>query len=578
MGVSPMISHMMLLIAMLTTLRATATDMLKATGHIGGVPVYNFNPDDVSVMSSSSGKMEWVLVAKDAVDDKHLHAVCMEAPNCIAEGHPDEGGIGFATVRATAKELEKLVSAHKLELEYIEPSMPVEAFPLEEVTSDVDDNLSLGQTPQVDPFFWNLDRIDSASGLDGRFSPKGDGKGVHVYVLDTGIRTTHEEFGGRAIPTLDVTSGRLKLCRPTDVNCANDLRNGHGTHVAATIGGKRSGVAKASTLHAVKVIGHRGGSTGAIISAMDWILEKGERPAVMSLSLGGRGQSQTWATAVNKAYHRGVTVVVAAGNQNRDACGFSPAYVPTAITVGATNKTMRRAGFSNWGKCLDIHAPGVNIMSAFKESDGSYKTLSGTSMACPAVTGAVALLLQQKPHMKPSEVASLLKGKAVKRRISGLPVGTPNLHLVVETGSSSPSPGRARPINPVRPPAPPAMRRRRRRFVIASSRRRRYQRLARKEADAPFDEEEEEEEEEANRGRRRRRSQEEEEEEEEEEEATEKPTAKPKPKPTPKNGKAICKRWCYGGEHKKLSWSMKCLWRRCSTCAECPESAAKAWR
>jgi serine protease len=274
-----------------------------------------------------------------------------------------------------------------------------------------------------------LDRIDDRTGQDGTYGAPNDGKGIHVYVLDTGVRTTHEDYGGRAIPTLEAYSGTNKVCNAGDTSCANDA-NGHGTHCAGTVGGTKSGVAKGVTLHAVKVLSDQGsGSTAGIVNAIDWVMQNSPKPSVISMSLGGAGQSQAFKTAIDRAVAARVVAVVAGGNDNKDSCQYSPAFVPSAITVGSTAKGDGRSSFSNYGTCTDIFAPGSDINSAWHTGDGAYKAISGTSMACPHVAGAVALLLQQDKSLTPADVNTKLRTTSTKGAISNVGAGSPNMLL-----------------------------------------------------------------------------------------------------------------------------------------------------
>ncbi|XP_071947573.1 aqualysin-1-like isoform X2 [Antedon mediterranea] len=267
---------------------------------------------------------------------------------------------------------------------------------------------------------WGLDRIDQYDlPLDGQFNPEGDGAGAHVYVIDTGIRWTHEEFEGRAEFAYDATNND----RGTGTDC-----NGHGTHCAGTIAGKKYGVAKKANVYGVRVLGCLGsGSNSGVIDGMDWVAQNAKKPAVASMSLGG-GATSTTDNAVIRLTENGITVVVAAGNSNDDACLSSPARAPPAITVGASNINDMRASFSNYGGCVDIFAPGRDITSSWNEDDASYITISGTSMACPHVAGVAALHVGRDESLTPADVTSLIVNEASRGRITDV-VGSPNLLL-----------------------------------------------------------------------------------------------------------------------------------------------------
>lgn len=268
---------------------------------------------------------------------------------------------------------------------------------------------------------WGLDRIDQASlPLSSTYTYNNDGAGVTVYVIDTGIRTTHQDFGGRAVPGYTAIN---------DGNGSNDC-NGHGTHVAGTVGGATWGVAKGATLVAVRVLGCNGsGSDSGVISGIDWVAQDADGPAVINMSLGG-GASNATDAAVRRAHDAGVTVVVAAGNENQNACNVSPSRAPEAITVASSTSSDSRSSFSNWGSCVDIFAPGSNIRSASSGSNTGSTTLSGTSMASPHVAGAAALYLAANPGASPTAVATALTGNATTNKISG-PNGSPNRLLYV---------------------------------------------------------------------------------------------------------------------------------------------------
>ena len=277
---------------------------------------------------------------------------------------------------------------------------------------------------------WGIDRIDQRTlPLSTTYSWEGDGTGVTAYIIDTGIRTTHQEFGGRA------SGGFTSI---SDGNGTNDC-NGHGTHVAGTVGGSTYGVAKAVTLVAVRVLGCSGsGSTSGVIAGVDWVTNNHAANAVANMSLGGSASS-TLDAAVNGSVSAGVTYAVAAGNSNADACNSSPARAGSALTVGATTSGDAKASFSNYGTCVDINAPGVSITSAWNTGDAATNTISGTSMASPHVAGAAASYLSLHLGSNPTTVGSALKTAASIGHLSGLVAGTPNLLLYV--GFSQPAEG-----------------------------------------------------------------------------------------------------------------------------------------
>ncbi|RIH83751.1 S8 family peptidase [Calidithermus roseus] len=281
------------------------------------------------------------------------------------------------------------------------------------------------------PATWGLDRIDQRDlPLSNSYTYNYTGAGVHAYIIDTGIRQTHAEFSGRIGNGYDaVTPG----------GSASDC-NGHGTHVAGTVGGSTYGVAKAVRLHPVRVLDCNGsGSNSGVIAGVDWVAQNHVKPAVANMSLGG-GASTALDNAVSNAINAGVTFAIAAGNSNANACNYSPARVGSAITVGSSTSSDARSSFSNYGSCLDLFAPGSSITSAWYTSDIATNTISGTSMATPHVAGVAALYLQANPSANPSTVASAIVGGATSGRLSSIGSGSPNLLLYSLLDGSSPPP------------------------------------------------------------------------------------------------------------------------------------------
>ena len=291
---------------------------------------------------------------------------------------------------------------------------------------ELDQEVSVHGDPQVQTNApWGLDRIDQTTGTNGSFNYTADGAGVTAYILDTGIQYNHTEFEGRAVKGADFASGS----KGTGGDC-----DGHGTHVAGTVGGKTYGVAKKVNLVSVRVLDCRGsGSYSGIIAGIDWVTEHhtaGAR-AVANMSLGG-GTSATLNLAIERSIADGVTYVVAAGNGDRrgveqNACNFSPAGVTNAITIGATDSGDKKASWSNYGTCVDFFAPGVSILSAgySKTSTTAVTTMSGTSMASPHTAGVVAQYLSAVPAATPAQVQNALTNILSKNVVQSAGAGSP---------------------------------------------------------------------------------------------------------------------------------------------------------
>ncbi|MEU7227526.1 S8 family peptidase [Streptomyces chrestomyceticus] len=276
---------------------------------------------------------------------------------------------------------------------------------------------------QENPPSWGLDRIDQADtqGDEKYTYPDSAGEGVTAYVIDTGVRTTHQDFEGRASSGFDAVDGD---------NDATD-GNGHGTHVAGTIAGKAHGVAKKAKIVAVRVLDDQGsGSTEQVVAGIDWVTKNHKGPSVANMSLGG-GADEALDAAVQKAVASGVTFAVAAGNESTDAGQGSPARVKEAITVASSTDTDEQSDFSNFGSAVDLYAPGSDITSDWNDSDQGTKTISGTSMATPHVAGAAAVYLSGHQDAKPDAVATALTDGATPDKIKNASEGTPNKLLKV---------------------------------------------------------------------------------------------------------------------------------------------------
>jgi len=282
---------------------------------------------------------------------------------------------------------------------------------------------------------WGLDRIDQRSlPLSSSYTYNTTGSGVTAYIVDTGVLGSHGEFSGR------MGSGYSAI---NDGRGTTDC-NGHGTHVAGTVGGTTYGVAKQVTIRPVRVLDCQGsGTNSGVIAGVDWVTSNHSAgaPAVANMSLGG-GISSALDTAVNNSISDGVTYAVAAGNENTNACNGSPSRVGAALTVGSTTSSDARSSFSNYGSCLDLFAPGSSITSAWHTSSSATNTISGTSMATPHVAGVAALYLQDSPSASPSTVSAAIVNGATTNVVSGAGSGSPNrlLHSLLDGGSTPPPP------------------------------------------------------------------------------------------------------------------------------------------
>ncbi|MEV6952445.1 S8 family peptidase [Streptomyces sp. NPDC051183] len=283
---------------------------------------------------------------------------------------------------------------------------------------------------QPNPPSWGLDRIDQrALPLNQSYTyPDKAGEGVTAYIIDTGVRKTHQDFGGRAVDGYDAIDND---------NTAQD-GHGHGTHVAGTVGGGAYGVAKKVKIVGVRVLNNQGsGTTAQVVAGIDWVTRNAVKPAVANMSLGG-GADSALDTAVRNSIASGITYAVAAGNESTDASTKSPARVAEAITVGATTNTDAKASYSNYGSILDIFAPGSSITSSWGTGDTATNTISGTSMASPHVAGAAALYLSQNPGSTPAQIRDGLVAASTPNVVTSPGTGSPNRLLNVGAGGTVP--------------------------------------------------------------------------------------------------------------------------------------------
>ena len=354
-------------------------------------------------------------------------------------------GVADAKAKAESKAAEKVARAKKAKLKHTYSAV-LHGFAAELDSADVavlraDPDIALVEPDPVvriagaqSGATWGLDRIDQAAlPLNGSYVYGTDGAGVTVYILDTGVNVGHADFGGRAVVGYDaVTAG----------GSAADC-NGHGTHVAGTVGSNTWGVAKAARMVAVRVLDCGGtGGGSALLAGMDYVVRQKQgspsTPMVVNMSLTGSASS-TFDNAVQNMINAGVTAVVAAGNASTDACGVSPSRLASAITVGASDAGDNAASFSNYGGCVDLSAPGVNITSTYVGGSTAIARMSGTSMATPHVAGAAALYLAANGSASPAQVASALIGNSTANRLSSLAAGTPNRLLSIAFLNGAPS-------------------------------------------------------------------------------------------------------------------------------------------
>lgn len=421
----------------------------KPTQFFGDVPVYGYR----RLHAKSLKRLDWMVMFPSNWSQAGLGQFCAAlraGAKCNYMGHPaadpsknpENHGIPLVSVSAYEHELRHSLDGAK-GAKYVEVDKRMKALPfrVESVENRTADGFL--KTP------WGLDRIDNRIGLDGRYTAGLGGQGAHIYSIDSGIETTNPEFGGRAIPTLEVLGSGIRICSPFDHNCARDV-TGHGTHTAGTVVSKSFGVAKMANVHAIRVLDTTGsGAFSWFVGALDWVIAYGQRPGIVTASLGGVGKLQTVRDAIDAASNAGLTVVVAAGNEWDDACKFTPSYIPSALTVGSVDWYDTRSSFSNYGACVDVFAPGSHITSLGR-SPGTLSTMSGTSMAAPHVAGVVALLFGRYMSIKSAHIKNAISLSSTPGILKDLNQdGTPNKMVYTGPGSLT-----APPITGVTPEFP----------------------------------------------------------------------------------------------------------------------------
>jgi len=383
---------------------------------VAGVPIHNYNLRDLQhdgasaeIAEMGSEDYDWVVTFKEGLGNDGLRKFCggdVGQGSCNVMGNPSGGGVGFVAVRGTEEKLEQMLLENPGSVEFAEPDLAV--FTIPELPAE-------GATSSE---HWGLDRMNIQRAQQ-------TGRGVHIYVMDTGTRVSHEDFGGRGIATIDTIAGdgqALECERSGDAHCGLDT-HGHGTHCAGSAAGTKWGVAKEAIVHGMRVCCGRGTNT---LAGMDWIARKVIRPGLVTMSLGSYGNSMTSKRAVDTLVGLGVAVFVSAGNNDIDSCGKTYAFIESTITVGASDEDDNRASFSNYGSCLDIYAPGVRILSAGHRDDTSSRIMSGTSMATPLAAGAGALLLERERDMSPQKLKLTLISMATTDALGDMQDGDPN--------------------------------------------------------------------------------------------------------------------------------------------------------
>merc|ERR1719198_290812 len=385
---------------------------MKVTAIVSAFLALGANAAEMKTVGDGAIEGQYIVKMKDSCTKDTLRAMAAKRfTSGVWENLP--GFQGFAA-RMTDSELEETLAND--DVEYVEQDSWMYAIGnFRNQTADAEARDACSNT-QTTTSSWGQSRTTRTSGYSTRsFDHEASwGQGVKIYVIDTGTYCSHSDFAACE-------------CGPTYAGGTNGCSdgNGHGTHCSSTAAGAQWGIAKSATVVGVKVLSDSGsGATSGVINGMDWVASQGSG-SVASMSLGG-GRSTASNNAVDSMTRAGVTVVVAAGNSNANACNYSPSSAPTAFTVGATTTSDSRSSFSNYGTCVDVFAPGSSITAAWYTSSSSTNTISGTSMACPHVAGAAAAVLSENPGYSPTQVKNAISTQALSNVVSSPGTGSPN--------------------------------------------------------------------------------------------------------------------------------------------------------